>query len=160
MYIAWHVSLWHLDVGSVDENDAGIDHAVIECFVENMLENLAGQCFRKTSAEGIAHRGKVRITSFQNESRLEIPNGFQRFIARLVQSRFDIEEKCCTSLFLMDCYSGLFLYLLHTKVPVQWLKPVNCRILLMGILEISRLFWNNVFCLFAVLAACQSKRQG
>ena len=48
-----------LDVGSVDENDAGIDHSVVERLVQDMLEDLTGQLLRKPLAEGIAHRGKV-----------------------------------------------------------------------------------------------------
>ena len=59
------------NLGSVDENDAGIDHAVIECFVENMLENLAGQCFRKTSAVGIGHRGKAHIKASANKKKFQ-----------------------------------------------------------------------------------------
>ena len=49
-----------LDMGTVNENGAGIDHAVIQCLVKNMLKNLRGQFVRKTLAEGIADRCKVR----------------------------------------------------------------------------------------------------
>ena len=48
-----------LDMGAVNENCVRIDHTVIECLVENMLENLTGQLVRKALAEGIAHRRKV-----------------------------------------------------------------------------------------------------
>ena len=49
-----------LDVGSIDKNNTGIDHAVVERLVQDMLENFTGQLLRKPLAEGIAYRGKVR----------------------------------------------------------------------------------------------------
>ena len=48
-----------LDVGSIDKNNTGIDHAVVERLVQDMLEDFTGQIFWESSAEGIAHRGKV-----------------------------------------------------------------------------------------------------
>lgn len=45
-----------LNVGAVDEDDAGVYHAVVECFVKDVLEDLTGQLLRKTLAEGVAHR--------------------------------------------------------------------------------------------------------
>ena len=47
------------DLGSVNENCAGIQHPVVQCLVENMLKNFAGQFIREALAEGIAHRRKV-----------------------------------------------------------------------------------------------------
>ena len=49
-----------LDVGSVDEYDTGIHHPVVQCLVQDMLEDLTGQFLREPLAEGIAHRGEVR----------------------------------------------------------------------------------------------------
>ena len=48
-----------LDMGAVNENCAGVQHSVVQCFVENMLKYLTGQLIREALAEGIAHRRKV-----------------------------------------------------------------------------------------------------
>ena len=46
-------------MGPVNENCAGVQHSVDQCFVENMLKYLTGQLIREALAEGIAHRRKV-----------------------------------------------------------------------------------------------------
>ena len=48
------------DMGAVNENCAGVQHSVVQCFVENMLKYLTGQLIREALAECIAHRRKVR----------------------------------------------------------------------------------------------------
>ena len=47
-------------MGAINKNCAAVQHFVIQCFVENMFKNFAGQLIRKALAEGIAHRRKVR----------------------------------------------------------------------------------------------------
>ena len=49
-----------LDMGAVNENRARVDHSVIQRFVEDVLEDFSSQFVRKTLAESIAHRRKVR----------------------------------------------------------------------------------------------------
>lgn len=48
------------DVGAVNENCAGVQHSVVQCFVEDVLKYLTGQLIWKAFAECIAHRRKVR----------------------------------------------------------------------------------------------------
>ena len=43
-----------LDMDPVNENCAGIQHSVVQCFVENMLKYLTGQLIREALAESIA----------------------------------------------------------------------------------------------------------
>ena len=48
-----------LNMGAVNKNRAGVQHSVVQRFVENVLEYLTGQLIRETLAEGVAHRCKV-----------------------------------------------------------------------------------------------------
>ena len=48
------------DMGSVNKDNTGVYHAVVQCFVQNMLKDLGAQLRWKSSAKGIAHRSKVR----------------------------------------------------------------------------------------------------
>ena len=48
------------DMRSVYKNHAGIYHPVIQSLIQNVLKDLAAQFLRKTLAEGITHRGKMR----------------------------------------------------------------------------------------------------
>ena len=47
------------DLGSVNENCAGVQHLVVQGLVENMLKYLTGQFIREALAESVAHRRKV-----------------------------------------------------------------------------------------------------
>ena len=47
------------DLGSVNENCAGVQHLVVQSLVENMLKYFAGQLIREALAKSIAHRRKV-----------------------------------------------------------------------------------------------------
>ena len=49
-----------LDVRTVDEDHARIDHPVIERLVENMFKNFADHFIREALAEGVTHRCEVR----------------------------------------------------------------------------------------------------
>ena len=47
------------DVGSINEHRTGIQHSVIQCFVEDVLKDFRCQLIRKPLAEGITHCSKM-----------------------------------------------------------------------------------------------------
>ena len=56
------------DMGPVDKNCLRVHHPVVQGLIQNMFENLLRQFFRKTPAECIAHRCKMRYLLQQSIS--------------------------------------------------------------------------------------------